>query len=402
MSATCIPSEQMLSANSKPPIVVSQCKKILVVKMDHIGDFILTTPLLRGLRKSAPDAEIDLIVSPKILQLAEICPFVNRVISAEIKQLPDNKITISLDGNTEYVELYKKDCTNKSYDLAIVPRYEDDFKLSSFVAACSGAKRIVGFSVPSDRWAMTQDYAKAFYTDIVHRPFAAHEVEHYQALLQYVNGVHDTGPVDIWTLQDDMDSASRLFHSAGLKTDKPILAVCPGATGSKKSLPADKFLSILRRVEEVIPDAQFVVLGSESERAYAQRFQPALKRCFDLCAKTSLRELVAAIAQCTVVVSADAGQAHIAAAVDIPSVVFFRHPLDGSSRDRFAPERFRSWGSAECIILQPKHAVWPCNLWPGKPGCQAEEPHCILSILDEDAVQAIVKLTQKQLSAKAL
>lgn len=396
MSATSATAIRQVDADSKPTIQVSACQKILVVKLDCVCDFILLTPFLRGLRKSAPKAQITLIVSPEVFPLAEICPFVNRIISAEVKQPKESQLTVEHGGNPSDIEAHQLSCIQKRYDLAIVPRYEDDFKFSSLVAAHSGAKRIVGFSLPADRWATKHDYVKSFYTDVLDRPFVAHEVEHLDALLQYINGITDLGSVDIWTLQDDIDSASLKFQSIGVKADRPVLGVCPGSLDIKKQLPVDKFASILARVAELIPQAQFVILGSASEQVYARAFLSSLPECFSMCGKLSPRESVAAVSLCTAVIAVDSDLAHIAAAVDKPSAVFFRHPADADASSRYSPIRFKPWGKSDCVILQPNHALWPCNLWPTKRGCQAEEPHCITSIIDEYAVHSIVNLVRNQ------
>jgi heptosyltransferase III len=396
MSTANLTSDQTAQVTSNPPIQVSQCGKILVVKLDNIGDFVLTTPFLRGLRKSAPQSQIDLIVSPNVLPLAEICPLINRVIGSEVKQTPDNQITIVHSGRPENIELHKIDCQSRSYDLAIVPLYDEDVKLSFLVAAYSGAKRIVGFSAPEGRSAIRQDYAKLFYTDVLHRPVGAHEVEHYDALLNYVNGNSDIGPVDIWTLQEDISSISQMLTSLGMTTAHPLLAICPGASDPRKSLPPDKLARILLRVEEVIPHVQFLILGGEAEQVYAQTLQSSLTICFDLCNRIAPRELVAAISLSTAVVAVDNDQAHIAAAIDRPSIVISCHPSDADLGSRFSPNRFKPWGKADCIVLQPNRPLWPCNLWPIKQGCQAGEPHCIMSILDEDVAQVIMKLVQNQ------
>ncbi len=49
-----------------------EIKKVLVLKTDGIGDFVLTTPFLRELRAMLPKAQITLVVNPTIYNLAEV------------------------------------------------------------------------------------------------------------------------------------------------------------------------------------------------------------------------------------------------------------------------------------------------------------------------------------------
>ena len=55
-------------------------KRILVLRLDEIGDVILMSPFLRELRRNLPDAKITLIVKPAVYNLVEHCPYVDNVV----------------------------------------------------------------------------------------------------------------------------------------------------------------------------------------------------------------------------------------------------------------------------------------------------------------------------------
>ena len=54
---------------------------ILVLRLDGIGDVVLTGPLLRGLRRTFPAARISCVVAPHALNLLEMCPYIDRVLT---------------------------------------------------------------------------------------------------------------------------------------------------------------------------------------------------------------------------------------------------------------------------------------------------------------------------------
>ena len=56
-------------------------RAILVVRLDEIGDMVMTTPFLRELRLLYPDTFITLVVKPGIAALFELCPYVNEVLT---------------------------------------------------------------------------------------------------------------------------------------------------------------------------------------------------------------------------------------------------------------------------------------------------------------------------------
>ena len=65
-----------------PPLVLPARSRILVVSLRRIGDALLTTPLIRSLRRAWPDAKIDLLTYPGPAGIIEGNPDVDRVIVA--------------------------------------------------------------------------------------------------------------------------------------------------------------------------------------------------------------------------------------------------------------------------------------------------------------------------------
>ena len=74
---------RVVSAGDRLPVDLSACRKILVVRLDFIGDWVLTLPFLAGLRQSAPQAEITAVVLTRVHDLARSCRSVDRVIAVE-------------------------------------------------------------------------------------------------------------------------------------------------------------------------------------------------------------------------------------------------------------------------------------------------------------------------------
>ena len=65
-----------------PPLVLPAHSRILVVSLRRIGDALLTTPLIRSLRRAWPDAKIDVLAYPGPAGIIEGNPDVDRVIVA--------------------------------------------------------------------------------------------------------------------------------------------------------------------------------------------------------------------------------------------------------------------------------------------------------------------------------
>ena len=273
--------EQAMKIERPAEINIEDCRQILVAKMDNIGDFVLATPFLRGLRAKAKNAIIDLVVSPNSYGLAKLCPYVDTVTHAQL-HFKDNCIDqINFGSDSYFSDTFSQRYSEKKYNLALVPRWDWDYSGAAFVAKNSGAQFVVGFSVPA-LYTHIPDYSK-LYTHVIRRPFAAHDVEHNDALLQYVGGTSDTGAVDVWVEDLDQKFAEKAILALHLDRQKPIISVCPGASGPNRLLPANKLASILCRVKQIIPDAQFIVLGGLQEKEVGEELSASINDCRNFC-----------------------------------------------------------------------------------------------------------------------
>ena len=73
---------------------MDKIKRFLIIRLDEIGDYVLTAPLLRELKRNFPKAEIDLIVKPSLAGLVSDSPYVSHVWGAEVKRRKDRKSVV--------------------------------------------------------------------------------------------------------------------------------------------------------------------------------------------------------------------------------------------------------------------------------------------------------------------
>ncbi len=67
----------------RPAPKLGRPRRILVVQLDHLGDAVLSMPLIAELRLAYPDAAIDVLASPSNHEVFEADPHVNEVTVAE-------------------------------------------------------------------------------------------------------------------------------------------------------------------------------------------------------------------------------------------------------------------------------------------------------------------------------
>lgn len=362
-----------------PVFDLAKAQRILVIKLDEAGDFILGTPFLRGLRASAPGARIVLAVRPEVGDLAAPCPHVDAVVAPIPKEGGGIDFrAVSPGGLAVFAEAYRA-----GFDLTVVPRYDFDRHGAATFAANSRGRVVVGFSETVTPWKAEGNagFDRA-YSHVLAPPPGRHEVEQALSLLEFVGGQPDGTAVELYLTDEDRAEAARLVGAAG-----PFLAVAPGAASVRRVYPAERLAEV---VATVGGERRVVVLGTGAERPAADLLESALPgRVLDLTGRTGLRTAAAVIGRAEGLIAMDSAPAHMATAVGVPVAVFSCHPEGGDPNHYHAPERFRPW-SDRALVLRPKTAVPPCTT-----SCSAGEPHCIAAIDPDEAARAIAALLAK-------
>ena len=149
-------------------------------------------------------------------------------------------------------------------------------------------------------------------------------------------------------LQADTVALRSLLTRQGLRTDRPVVALCPGAEyGPAKRWPAERYAALAARCVEA--GASVWILGTDAERQAAEQILAAAT-AVDLTGKTSLLDAVDLLSAAAVAVVNDSGLMHVAAALAVPVVALF-----GSSSQTFTPPL-----SARARVLERDLDCRPC------------------------------------------
>jgi heptosyltransferase II len=118
----------------------------------------------------------------------------------------------------------------------------------------------------------------------------------------------------------------------GLKTDRPILGLCPGAEyGPSKRWPPKHFAKVAKtKLQE---GWQVYIFGGKNDENIANEIQLLTEnKCVNLAGKTTLPESIAIMSLANCIVSNDSGLLHIGAALDRPMIAIY-----GATAPTFAP-----------------------------------------------------------------
>src|SRR5689334_9368496 len=134
--ALLLPAALMRAAHRRP----ASPKRILCLRLERIGDLLMTLPALADLRASFPDAALDLVVGSWNLELARAIGAITRVETLDAAWLarPDERGGLGTLALMRAASRWR----SRKYDLAI--NFEPDIR-STLALAAAGARWTAGF-----------------------------------------------------------------------------------------------------------------------------------------------------------------------------------------------------------------------------------------------------------------
>ncbi len=377
----------------KRGVAFSRIERVLVIRLDEIGDVILTVPFLRELRINLPDAWITLVVKPAVYNIVELCPYVDEVLTYNwsikgwYSKVPIVRSFVkSLFCKVRAFSLCMKHLWRRRFDMALIPRWDVDYYGATFLAFLSGARYSIGYSEKNtfNKMRENKNY-DVLLTHPVKRQSVKHEVCRSIDMLTEMGFVVDNLDIELWISDDDVSVADALLGDVA-DGDTQLIAVSPGAGAKKRCWPISRFVELIRWICTSFY-AKVILIGGPEDRDLGDYVSDALgNRVINIIGKTTLRQTVALLKRCSLFVGSDSGPMHMAAACNVPVVEISCHPKNGYSWSSNSPTRFGPWRVPH-IVVQPDAPVSPCY---GE--CRAGYPHCILGVSIDEVKRAVERL----------
>lgn len=323
--------------------------KFLVIRRDNIGDLVCTTPLIRKLRETYPDARIDALVNSYNEPVLENNPDVDQIFAyTKAKHRPAGKTVLGVYWDRVKL-LYQ--LRSRHYDFAIIASTHFLPKPLT-LARQVGPRHIVGFvegKHPAERHIdIPVPYAKT-------RPM--HLVEELAALLEPLGIEGSMPPMKVVASPEQEKAARAKLVALGWQPQKTTLGVHISARKVPQRWPAENFVALMQALR-ARADIQFVLFwspgdennplhpGDDQKAAFIQASAQGLP-LYPFPTHT-LGELIAGLSLCERVVCSDGGAMHLAAALRKPIVCFFGN-TDASV--------WYPWGVPHRLLQKPSRDV---------------------------------------------
>ena len=290
----------------------AEIHRILVIEPWNIGDIVLATPMLAELRLRFPRARISLLAKSYARELLDRSGLVDELIVCDLPWTAQkNKYRFTppvLRAMRDLVVSLRE----RRFDVVVDARM--DIR-ANVLSALSGARHRVGYDIGGGGWLLTEVLPSNL--------DATHRIDDWLSLLRLLDpdasapvGVSQPIKQPKLVVDEAERAAARTRLEVMTGPAGPTIGYHPGGSHPGKRWPVQHFEELANELSRTIGGRHVVFLGPEdaTSRGWSEGVTTV---------RPSLRELMALMTQCDVIVCNDSGPMHIADALSVPLVTIF-------------------------------------------------------------------------------
>ncbi len=284
--------------------------RILVRAPNWVGDAVMAIPALEVVRRTRPGDEICVLARPAIADLFSGQPFTDRILHYEFRGSHRGWL-----GREKLISELRKE----KFDIAVL--LQNAFE-AAWLAWRAGIPERIGYA---------RDARGPLLTKAVRVPqegeIPKHESHYYLELLHRAGWIEASPaipPIRLSVSDAARTDAESALRAAGARENAWRCAIAPGASyGAAKCWPPERFALLADRLISEC-GADVIFFGTPNEKEIAARIRSTMKAgAISLVGETSMRDLPALFASCSVFIGNDSGPMHVAAAAGLPVIGIF-------------------------------------------------------------------------------
>lgn len=344
-------------------------RRVLLMRLERIGDLLMVLDAIHDARQFWPDAEIDLAVGSWNLTVAKMIPEISRIEVADAPWLSRADADLPTGALIRQALRWRE----RHYD--VVVNFEPDIR-SNFLLWLTGAPRRFGYSTGGGGGLLTDAaaYEPLQHVSVNARALVARAAGRPVAL----DGGSRSARLVVPPEADA--AAARVLHGRR----GPFIGVHASGGRESKQWHLDRFGAVARRLAES-KGATIVLTGSDADRPLVDAVRRGLEGLpvIDVTGSLDLPALAALLARLDLLVTGDTGPMHVAGAVGTPVVALF----GPSNPKRYGPL------AAHHRVIRIDLPCSPCGRVRLPPErCRGHVPDCLDGIGVETVVSAALEL----------
>ncbi|MCF7870241.1 MAG: lipopolysaccharide heptosyltransferase II [Candidatus Omnitrophica bacterium] len=291
-------------------------RRILIIRTDRLGDVVLSTPVIKNLRKKYPDNYISFICRPYTKKILEQNPYLDELIVYD-KYGNDKSFLATLK--------FALSLRKKKFDLVLILHPTNRSHLIAFLA---GIPKRIGWDkklsfLLTDKLIHTKGQGKK------------HELEYNLDLLRYLGISAEDKEIYIPIKNDCRQKVDKILEKKGIEEKDKLIVIHPSASCPSKRWPKDKFIKLVKMLKKE-KDIKIAIITSADQKEFGKGISK-IEGVVDLCGCLSIPETIALIKRVRLFISCDSGPVHIAAGLNKPVISIFGRSQAGLSPKRWAP-----------------------------------------------------------------
>ncbi len=348
----------------------------LLIRPDHLGDVLLTTPAIRALRQAQPGSKLIALAGPWSAEALAAYEEISLVLTLPFPGFT-RKPKESLATPYLMAMQWARKVRQLRIETALILR--PDHWWGAMLAYTAGIPRRIGYDLPDVRPFLTE-----------HIPFRpGHTVMHSMRLVERWTGPIASEDIDYRfpVVEADRQYIASLLNGAQVPADRPMIVIHPGAGAPLKRWQPENWAIVADRLSERLR-ATIVFTGSDLEHTQIWKVMDQMRhKAVSLAGETNIAQLAALFERAAVVLGADSGPLHLAVASGAPTVHLYG-PAD--------PAEFGPWGDpARQVVITSNIGCRPCRIldWPGD---SPNNHPCIRDIRPQQVYEIALRLAERR------
>jgi len=291
----------------------SDCKKILCIRADNMGDLIMTTPALRALKETF-DCSLTILTSK---MGSVIAPFIKEIDEVIVQDLPWIKTNNSSNADALFslIEKIKK----QNFDAAIIFTVYSQNPLPAAMLTFMA-------EIPK-RLAYCRENPYSLLTNwVVEKEpfdFIQHQVQRDLDLVSTVGATTQNDALSITVNERAIISAYEKLASIRFLNNNEWIIFHPGVSEDKRKYPVKYWIELGKNITKQL-GKKILITGSASEKDLAETMQQEIgKDAYTAAGLFTIEEFIAIVKEAPLVISVNTATVHIAAATQTPVIVLY-------------------------------------------------------------------------------
>lgn len=294
-------------------------RELLAIRLDSLGDVLMTTPALRAIKASRPHTRITLLTSPAGAAAAPLLPLVDEVIVAPVAWMRGARV-----GGRDEIGAPERALIDtllrRRFDAAIVFTVHTQSALPAALLATLAGIPLRLAHARENPYGLLSDWVREPEPHAIQR----HEVQRQCALVEHVG--YRAASVEDERLCLEVSPEARQamrqrLRAADIDPARPYIVIHPGASAASRRWPPAHFA---RAADLLAWDHPIVLAGGAAEAPLLDEIVSVMRRpALRLEADLDLARFAALVADARLVICNNSAPAHIAAAVGTPVVVLY-------------------------------------------------------------------------------